>query len=71
MLNRNALQEEAENKCKYENLSVEIQPMWSMKCSVISIASLTTGNVTKQIKKIFKNNTRKAFSGFSTENKQV
>jgi hypothetical protein len=38
---------EAENKFKYENLSVEIQLMWNMKCSVISIVSLTTENVIK------------------------
>jgi hypothetical protein len=34
---KNIIQKEAEKKLKYENLSIEIQRMWNMKCFVIPV----------------------------------
>jgi hypothetical protein len=34
---RNAIQKESEKKLKYQNLSIEIQRMWNMKCFVIPV----------------------------------
>jgi hypothetical protein len=47
--------------------SVEIQPMWNIKCFVIPVKSGTTGTVTKGLK-MPGNNARKAFNSFSTRN---
>jgi hypothetical protein len=42
--------------------------MWNMKCFVIPVIIGATGIVTKGLKKISANNTRKSFSRFSTKN---
>jgi hypothetical protein len=34
---RNIIQNEAEKKLKYKNLSTQIQKMWNMKCFVITV----------------------------------
>jgi hypothetical protein len=48
---RNVIQKESEKKLKYNNLSVEIQQMWNMKCFVIPVTIGATGTVTKEPKK--------------------
>jgi hypothetical protein len=51
---RNIIQNKSENKLKYNNLSIEIQRMWNMKCLVIPVIIGATGIVTREIKKIWK-----------------
>jgi hypothetical protein len=70
-LDWNLIQKETENKLKYKNLSIEIQRMWNMKCFVILVITGATGIVTKGLKKISGNNTRKAFNRLSTKKKQL
>jgi hypothetical protein len=43
----NVIQKEAENKLNYENLSVEMQQMWNMKCFIIPVIIGTMGIVKK------------------------
>jgi hypothetical protein len=64
---RNVIQKESEKKLKYKNLSIEIQRMWNMKCFVIPVITGATGIVTRGLKKISGDNTRKAFNRFSTK----
>jgi hypothetical protein len=44
---RNVIQKESEKKLKYNNLSMEIQRMWNMKCFVIPVIIGATGIITK------------------------
>jgi hypothetical protein len=48
---RNIIQKESENKLKYKNLSIEIQLMWNMKCSVIPVITGATRTVTRGLKR--------------------
>jgi hypothetical protein len=48
---RNVIQEEAENKLKYNNLPIEIQSMWNRKCFVIPRITGVTGVLTKGLTK--------------------
>jgi hypothetical protein len=41
--------------------------MWNMKCFAIPVITGATGIVTKRLKKISENNTRKSFNRFSTK----
>jgi hypothetical protein len=66
--NMNVIQKEYEKKLKYKNLSIEIQRMRNMKCFVTPVITGATGIVTRGIKKISGNDTRKAFNRFSTKN---
>jgi hypothetical protein len=50
-LDRNVIHKESEKKLKYENLSIEIQRKWNMKCFVILVITGATGIVTKGLKK--------------------
>jgi hypothetical protein len=59
-------QKEPEKKLKYENLSIEIQRMWNMKCVVMPVITGATGIVTKGLK-LSGNNIRIAFNRFSTK----
>jgi hypothetical protein len=63
---RNVIQE-SEKKLKHKNLSIEIQGMWNMKCFVTPVIIGATGIVTRGIKEISGNDTRKAFNRFSTK----
>jgi hypothetical protein len=65
---RNVIQKESEKRLKYKNLSIEIQRMWNMKFFVIPVIIGATGIVTRGLKKIPGNNTRKVFDKFSTKN---
>jgi hypothetical protein len=48
---KNVIQNEAEKKLKYKNLSIEIQRMWNMKCFVIPVTIGVTGIVSKSLQK--------------------
>jgi len=48
---RNVIQKEAENKLKYENLSIELQRMCNMKYCMIQVIIGVTGIVTKRLEK--------------------
>jgi cytochrome b subunit of formate dehydrogenase len=48
---RNIIKKESEKKLKYNNLSIEIQRMWNMKCFVILVTIGVTGIVTRRLKK--------------------
>jgi hypothetical protein len=47
LLDRNVVQEEAENNLKYKNVSTEIQRMCNMKCFVIPVITGATVILTK------------------------
>jgi hypothetical protein len=64
---RNVIQKESENTLKYENINIEIQRMWNMKCFVIPVIIEATGIESKGLKK-YLGYTRKAFSRFSKKN---
>jgi hypothetical protein len=49
-LDRNIIQKDSKKKLKYKNLSIEIQRMWNMKCSVIPVIIGATGIVTRGLK---------------------
>jgi hypothetical protein len=48
---RNVVQKEAEKKLKYKCLSIGIQRMWSLKCTIIPVVTGATGIVTKGLRK--------------------
>jgi len=48
---RNVVQKEAENKLKYKSLCIEIQRMWNLKCTVISVIIGATGIAMKSLRK--------------------
>ena len=48
---RNVVQKEAEKKLKYKSLCIEIQRMWNLKCTIISIIIGATGIVTRSLRK--------------------
>jgi hypothetical protein len=51
---RNVIQNEAEIKLNYKNLSTEIQRMLNMTCFVIQVIIGATGIVTKGLEKYLK-----------------
>jgi len=40
---RNVVQKEAEKKLNYENLCIEIQQMWNLKCTIVPVITGATG----------------------------
>ena len=48
---RNVVQKEAEKKLKYKSLSIEIERMWSLKCTIKPVIIVATGIVTRSLKK--------------------
>ena len=48
---RNVVQKEAEKKLKYKRLCIEIQRMWNLKCTIISVVIGATGIVTRSLRK--------------------
>jgi 3-deoxy-D-manno-octulosonic acid (KDO) 8-phosphate synthase len=61
------MQKKAENKLKYNNLSIEIQRMCNMKCFVIPVIFRATGIVSKSLKTPG-NNTKTTLNRFPTKN---
>jgi len=48
---RNVVQKEAEKKLKYKRLCIEIDRMWSLKCTIIPVIIGATGIVTRSLRK--------------------
>jgi cytochrome b subunit of formate dehydrogenase len=50
---RNVVQKESERKLKYKSLGTDIQRMWNLKCTIISVIIGATGIVIKAEGKIW------------------
>ena len=48
---RNVVQKEAEKKLKYKSFCIEIQRMWSLKCTILPAIIGATGIVTRSFRK--------------------
>ena len=48
---KNIVQKEAEKKLKYKSLCVEIQRIWNLKCTIVSVIIRATGIVTRSVRK--------------------
>jgi len=48
---RNDVQKEAEKKIKYKSLCIEMQEMWNLKCTIVSVITGANGIVTRNLKK--------------------
>jgi hypothetical protein len=48
---RNVVQKETEKELKYYRLSIEIQRMWNLKCTIIPVIIGATGIVTESLRK--------------------
>jgi hypothetical protein len=46
---RNVVQKEAEEKLKYKSLYIEMQRMWNLKCTIISVIIGATGIVMRSL----------------------
>ena len=60
--NRNVIKKEAEKILKYKDLTIEIQRMWNVKTKVIAVIIGATGTISKSIRKIREQHTRKSRS---------
>ena len=49
--NRNVVQMGAKKKLNYKTLSIEIQRMWNLKCTIVPVIIGATGIVTRSLKK--------------------
>ena len=47
------VQKEAEKKLKYKSLCIEIQRMWNLKCTIVSVIIGATGIVKRSLRKNF------------------
>jgi hypothetical protein len=45
------VKKEVENKLKYKGLVIELQRMWSLKCTIIPVIIGATGIATKSLRK--------------------
>jgi hypothetical protein len=45
------VQKKAEKKLKYKSLGIEIQRMWNLKCTIITVIIGATGIVTRSLRK--------------------
>jgi hypothetical protein len=52
---RNVVQKGAEKKLKCKSLGIEIQRMWNLKCTIISVIIEATGVVTRSLRELRKN----------------
>ena len=52
---RNVIKKEAEKILKYKDLTIEIQRMWKIKTSVISVIIGATGTISKSFRKYISN----------------
>jgi len=48
---RNVVQKEAEKKFQYKSLCIQIQRMWNMKCTIVSVIIGATGIVMRSLRK--------------------
>ena len=64
---RNVVQKEAEKKLKHKSLRLEIQRMWNLKCTIISVIIGATGIVTRSLEKKIGSCARKTFDRFTTK----
>jgi len=48
---RNVVQKEAEKKLKYKSLCIEIQRMWSLKCTIVPVIIGATGIVPRSLRR--------------------
>jgi len=48
---RNVVQKEAEKELKYKSLCIEIQRMWNLKCTIVSVITGATGIATRSLTK--------------------
>jgi hypothetical protein len=59
------VQNDAERKLKYKSLGAEIQRMWNLKCTIISVTTVATGIVTKSLWKNVESYTRKTDDSYT------
>jgi len=57
----------AEKKLEYKSLSIEIQRMWNLNCTIIPVITGATGIVTRMLKEKFGSYMRKTFDRFTTK----
>ena len=67
LADRNVVQKEAEKKLNYKRLCIEIQRMWNLKCTIISVIIGATGIVTRSLREKFRSCARKTFDRFTTK----
>ena len=52
---RNVIKKEAENILKYEELIIEIQPMWNVKPKAIPVITVATGTISESLTEYLSN----------------
>ena len=57
---RNVIKKKAEKILKYKDVRIEIQRMWYVKAEVIPVISGATGTISKSLRQLPKQHTRKA-----------
>jgi len=57
-----------QKKLKFKTLSIELQRIWILKCTIVPVIIGATGIVTRSLKEKFGNCTRKAYVRFTTKN---
>jgi hypothetical protein len=59
---RNVMKKEAEKILKYKDLTIKMQYMWNVNTKVIPVIIGMTGTISKSLKKIREQHTRKPLS---------